>query len=190
MSLVHPTARFLGIVAAGDFTRPARQLVLSRGIDLFYVPKDKVIAAFAALNMQMDYPDTAPEDEKQHLVREFENRLTGSVKGRAADNLRALLGKPAINTYLDRVKAALGAIPQEIRFIARHDSSPRVFETIPDATAFLQKPDFDFSNPTETYVYQITYSNGTEFERHVDSLSDLCRLHDQTEKLANHMASF
>ena len=71
MSDVHPTARFLGIVAAGDFTQPARQLVLSREIDLFYVPKDKVIAAFAGLNMQMDYPDTAPEDEKQRLVREF-----------------------------------------------------------------------------------------------------------------------
>jgi len=39
MSFVHPTARFLGIVAAGDFTQPARQLVLSRGIDLFYIPK-------------------------------------------------------------------------------------------------------------------------------------------------------
>ena len=41
MSQVHPTARFLGIIAAGDFTQPARQLVLSRGIDLFYVPKEK-----------------------------------------------------------------------------------------------------------------------------------------------------
>ena len=190
MSDVHPTARFLGIVAAGDFTQPARQLVLSREIDLFYVPKDKVIAAFAGLNMQMDYPDTAPEDEKQRLVREFEKRLTGKVKAKAAESLRALLGKPAINTYLDRVRAALGAIPQEIRFFARHDSSPRVFETIPDATAFLRRPDFDFNKPTETYVYQITYSDGAEFERHVNSLAELRRLHDQTEKLANHMASF
>ena len=32
-----PTARFLGIVSAGDFTKPARELVRSREIDLFYV---------------------------------------------------------------------------------------------------------------------------------------------------------
>ena len=189
MSQVHPTARFLGIVAAGDFTQPARQLVLSRGIDLFYVPKDKVIAAFSALGMQMEYPDRAPEEEKQRLAQEFGERLTTQTRRKAADKLRALLGKPAINTYLDRVRAALGAIPQEIRFLARHDSAPRVFETIPDATAFLQSPDFDFGNPTETYVYQITYSNGAEFERQVDSLEDLRRLHEQTDKLASHMAS-
>ena len=103
--------------------------------------------------------------------------------------MRTLLGSPAINTYLDRVRAALGAIPQEIRFLARRDSAPRVFETIPEATSFLKTPDFDFGNPTERYVYQITYSNGAEFERQVDSLDDLRRLHEQTDKLAAHMAS-
>ena len=29
------------IIAGGDFTAPARELIRSRGIDLFYVPKDK-----------------------------------------------------------------------------------------------------------------------------------------------------
>lgn len=61
--------------------------------------------------------------------------------------------------------------------------------TIPDATEFLKSPDFDFGNPTETYVYQITYSNGAEFERQVDSLEELRRLHEQTDLLAAHMAS-
>jgi len=186
---IHPTARFLGIVAAGDFTQPARQLVLSREIDLFYVPKDKVVAAFSALGMQMDYSDNAPEEEKQRLARDFAGHLTGKVKRKAADKLRGLLGKPAIHTYLDRVRAALGATPQEIRFLARHDSAARVFETIPDATAFLKKPDFDFSEPTETYLYQITYSDGAEFERQVASLEHLRQLHEQTDILASHMAS-
>jgi hypothetical protein len=189
MSQVYPTARFLGIVAAGDFTRPARQLVLSRGIDLLYVPKEKVIAAFSVFGMQMDYPDKASEEQKRQLVQDFEHRLTNKARHAAADKLRALLGKPAITTYTDRVRAALGAIPQEIRFLGRHDSAPRVFESIPDATAFLREPDFDFATPTETYVYQITYSNGAEFERHVVSLADLRRLHEQTHRLASHMAS-
>jgi hypothetical protein len=189
MSQVHPTARFLGIIASGDFTLPARQLVLSRGIDLFYVPKDKVIAAFSAKGMQMDYPDDAPENEKQRLAEKFDKQLTGERKRQAADELRELLGKAAVNTYLDRVRAALGATPQEIRFLARHDSAPRVFETIPDATAFLTKPDFDFGRPTEKYVYQITYSDGAEFDRQVDSLENLRLLHEQTARLATHMAS-
>ncbi|MCC6125907.1 MAG: hypothetical protein IT426_13155 [Pirellulales bacterium] len=189
MKLVHPTARFLGIIAAGDFTQPARQLILSRDIDLFYVPKEKVIAAFSALKMQMDYPDRASEAEKQDLAQRFLQSLTEKMRSKAAGKLRNLLGKAAINTYLDRVRAVLGATPQEIRFLARHYSAPRIFATISAASAFLKKPDFDFRNPTETYVYQITYSNGTEFERVVDSLDYLRQLHEQAEKLASHIAS-
>jgi hypothetical protein len=189
MGQMHPTARFLGIIAAGDFTQPARQLVLSRGIDLFYVPKDKVIDAFSGAKMQMDYPDRAPEEEKQRLATEFEMHLTTKTKRNVADKLQTLLGRVAINTYLDRVRAALGATPQEIRFLARHDSAPRIFATIPEATEFLEEPDFDFANPIERYLYQITYSNGAEFERQVDSFDDLRRLHEQTDKLAAHMTS-
>ncbi|NLF08249.1 MAG: hypothetical protein GX594_09755 [Pirellulaceae bacterium] len=190
MSSVYPTARFLGIIAAGDFTQPARQLVISRGIDLFYVPKDKIIAAFSSLGIAMDYPDRATEENKQLLSRQFSRSLTNAAKRKAANKLRQLLGKPAIDTYLDRVRGALGATPQEIRFFGRRESSPRTFETIPEATSFLQKPDFDFQNPTETYLYQITYSNGAEFERQVESLEELRALHEQTDMLANHIASF
>ncbi len=42
----YPTARFLGIVAGGDFTGPASTLAQSRRIDLFCVPKTKIISAF------------------------------------------------------------------------------------------------------------------------------------------------
>jgi hypothetical protein len=153
------------------------------------LPKDKVLAAFSASGIQMDYSDTAPEEEKQFLASECEKRLSESVRRKTANKLRVLLGKPAIDTYLDRVRAALGATPQEIRFLGRRDSGPRIFETIPAATAFLKKPAFDFGNPAETYVYEITYSNGAEFGRHVDSLKELRALHQTTEKLAAHMAS-
>src|SRR5579872_2832310 len=54
---VHPTARFLGIVAGGDFTAPGRALVQNRQIDLFYIPKAKIVAAFQGHGQQIDYPD-------------------------------------------------------------------------------------------------------------------------------------
>jgi len=54
MKDTHPTARFLGIVAAGDFTQPARTFVTSRGIDLFYAPKSKVVSAFEKVGLSMD----------------------------------------------------------------------------------------------------------------------------------------
>lgn len=43
MKDTYPTARVLGIVSAGNFTTPARELVRSRGVELFYVPKEHII---------------------------------------------------------------------------------------------------------------------------------------------------
>jgi len=38
MRETYPTARFLGILAAGDFTKPARLYIENSDTDLFYVP--------------------------------------------------------------------------------------------------------------------------------------------------------
>jgi hypothetical protein len=189
MRAVYPTARFLGIVAGGDFTGPARTLVQSRQIDLFYVPKAKIVSAFARYKLQIDYPDKLPEAKKAELADAFARGLTARVKRGAAAKLRELVGETSLNSYVDRVRAALGALPQEIRFFARRQSRPAVFETIAEATAFLANPEFDFSAPVESFVYEITYSDGTEFERPVGSLDELRSLHQQIERLSQHMSS-
>lgn len=187
MRQLHPTARFLGIIAGGDFTAPARELIRSREIDLFYVPKEKIVAAFDALGLEMDYPDRSLEDVKKRLVDEFDRRLTEQIREDAADKLKQLIGRGAITSYVNRVLAALGALPQEIRFIARRSSSPCVFESIADASTFLQSPKFDFAAPGESYVYEITYSDGSEFMREVATLAQLVQLHEQIERLARHV---
>src|SRR5205085_3587055 len=129
MREVHPTARFLGIVAGGDFTAPARTLVQNRQIDLFYIPKTKIVAAFDKHALQIDYPDKLAEDKKALLADAFERGLTSDLKRHAAQTLRDMVGEAALDSYVDRVRAALGALPQEIRFISRRRSAPAVFET-------------------------------------------------------------
>ncbi len=68
MQDTYPSARFLGIVSAGDFTGPAKELVRSRGIDLFYIPKDKIIKAFQINGLIIDYPDKTSEENKAEIV--------------------------------------------------------------------------------------------------------------------------
>ncbi len=186
---VHPTARFLGIVAGGDFTAPARTLVQNRQIDLFYVPKAKIVSAFEKNGLQIDYPDRLPEPEKAKLADALEAGLTPTKKTDTAATLRQLVGEVSLKTYVDRVRAALGALAQEIRIIAQRESKPAVFETIEDATAFLRDPKFDFSTLEENFVYQITYTDGTEFERMLDTLNEVKALHREIERLATHMGS-
>jgi hypothetical protein len=186
---VHPTARFLGIVAGGDFTAPARTLVQNRQIDLFYVPKGKIVSAFEKLGLYIDYPDRLPEADKAKLADSFQRGLSAKKKRNAATELEQLVGRVSLASYVDRVRAALGALPQEIRIIAQRQSKPEVFETIAGATAFLQDPKFDFSKVAENLVYEITYTDGTEFERLVDTLEEVKILHREIERLATHMGS-
>jgi hypothetical protein len=46
------------------------------------------------------------------------------------------VGIPTINSYVDRVRAVLSALPQEIRFVLRHDSTPLIL------THWLKSPNF------------------------------------------------
>lgn len=101
--------------------------------------------------------------------------------------LEELIGPATKASYVNRVYAALAALPQEIRFAARQSSKPQIFESIADASAFLQTPQFDFDEPVESYAYEITYSDGSEFSREVETLAELRELHREIERLAEHV---
>ncbi len=189
MRETYPTARFLGIVSAGDFTRPARELVLHREIDLFYIPKDKIVKAFEENDLIMDYPDSANEGSKRQIASEFEANFSIQKRKDIVTSLIELMGKATISSYTDRVRSKLSALPQEIRFILQHASKPIIFESLVEATKFLQTPNFTMDDPQESYLYQITYSDGSEFERPVVSVDELRKLHDQITALAEHMNS-
>jgi len=177
------------MLVGGDFTAPARTFVQSRQVDLLYIPKAKIISAFSEVGVQIDYPDRSSETVKAALVEQFQKTMNRERKVKVATKLRKLVGAASLNTYVDRVRAALAALPQEIRFIARRNSQATVFETIAEAAAFLENPRFDFDNATEDYVYEITYTDGTDFEKDVASIDGLKELHRQLERLVEHITS-
>jgi hypothetical protein len=187
MRATYPSARFLGMVVSGDFTGPARELVRNRDIDLFYISKETVVRAFSENGFVMDYPDKSTEEEKQRIAAQFEADFTTEKRLAVANSLIQLMGKAVVDSYVDRVKSKLSALPQEIRFILQHNFPPIVFESIDEATKFLQNPAFQMDNPTESYVYQVIYSDGSEFEQSVASLERLRELHRQITTLADHM---
>ncbi|HZL33848.1 MAG TPA: hypothetical protein VFC78_00980 [Tepidisphaeraceae bacterium] len=188
MRELHPTARFLGMIASGDFTNPAVQLVASRGIDLFLIPKAKIITAFGEHGVTIDYPDKFPEPDKAALVEKFRETMVDSLRTRIANRLRGLIGEANLLAYVDRVRSAMGALPQEFRIAARKTASPMAFETVDSVTKFLENPLFSFDGEaSDDYVYQITYSDGATFERSVATIETLRTLHGQMERLVRHV---
>jgi hypothetical protein len=189
MRHTYPTARFLGIVASGDFTSPAKELIESRRIALFYVPKQKIIETFNALGMQMDYEDRAKEDIKAGIARRFDAALTPKIKIRAAHYLRDSLGKTATRGFVASVRAALSAAPLEFRIFAQRRSTPVVFKSVALVAEFLENknPHFEFGTQEEHFTYQVTYSDGSEFVRESLTLEELRVLHKMIAALCAHM---
>ena len=85
--------------------------------------------------------------------------------------------------------ARLSALPQEIRIILRYEAMPIIFRSVDEVTDFLENPSFSMGSPQESYVYQVTYSDGTEFETTVTSIAELQELNGQVQRLAEHMAN-
>ncbi len=183
----YPTARFLGVIAAGELTLPAKTMLHDRNIDLFYVSKEKVLNAFKVNGLTIDYLDTVSEREKEELLLDFERAFTSSKKQQVASTLLDLIGQASVNSYVDRVRAKLSALPQELRIIVRHESNPLRFQSIESVSQFLTNPKFIVTNNREEYIYQITYSDGEEFSRIVDTMNGLKELHQQIQLLQSHI---
>ncbi len=73
MRVTYPTARILGIISAGDFTGPAQDLIKSRNIDLFYIPKTPILKAWEKSGINIDYADSATESIKLKIANNAEN---------------------------------------------------------------------------------------------------------------------
>lgn len=101
--------------------------------------------------------------------------------------MKKVIGKATIQSYKSKISSSLSALPQEIRFQEANKSEYQSFESIKKATEFLRDPEFEYKEGDESYIYEITYSDGYEFSREVDSLTKLRELHTELVKLINHM---
>jgi len=137
----------------------------------------------------MDYPDNLPEAEKHEIAQAFESNLTREKRIKVSDTLIDLVGQATIDSYSDRVRARLSALPKQIRFILRYESEPLVFRSVQEASSFLSKPSLKMVGQTESFLYQFTYSDGSEFEQVANSLEELRQLHEQVEVLSIHMST-
>jgi hypothetical protein len=189
MRHTYPTARFLGIIASGDFTAPARDLIKSREIDLLYIPKQKIIECFQMLNLVMDYDDKSSEGYKAQIAQQFEAGLTQKAKAEASRFLRELLTHHVIQGYIDRVRASLSALPLEIRIRGERRSKPEVFASVDAATEFLKHDSlrFNYSDAEELLAYDAVYSDGFEFARDSLTLESLRKLNSEIKRLDDHM---
>lgn len=186
------TARLLAIAACGEFTEPARDYVRSRNVELFYIGKSSILNAFNSCGVPLDYPDTLPEKSKFKLLRQAEKQLTPSLRKRVVEALREGDSGRALDSFRHRITAALCAIPQEIRICMLSKSEPVVFQTIEQATKFVDSRSLRFrqSKDNQHFEYEVVFSDGSEFSRTLASVSALRDTNGALAALVSHMAPF
>lgn len=188
MRETYATAKFLAIAACGEFTEPARDYVRSRSVELLFIPKKNIVAAFHMEGLAIEYPDHLAEEKKFALADELAQRFSGKLEAKVAQNLRGIAGVTAFKSFEQRVMGALSATPQEIRITAVHMSQPRTFSSLEQATDFLEHPVFSFDGGKQCFTYEVTYSDGSEFLRTLGSIAAVKKMHNELARLVIHMA--
>jgi hypothetical protein len=188
----YPTARFLAIAACGEFTEPAREYVRSRSVELFFISKEKIIEAFSTINASIDYPDSLPEENKMSLVKDLEMKFNKDSKLIVANNLKKIAGEGAFTSFKQRIYGSLTATPQEIRIYSVEKFGPIIFDSILKAEEFLslKSPEFSTKKEISQYEYEVTFSDGSEFSRSLQTLKDVRELNRNLLQLVNHFKKF
>ena len=186
------TARLLAIAACGEFTEPARDYVRSRNVELFYIGKSSILDAFSSCGVPLDYPDNLSESSKLRLLRKARKVLTPKLRATVVRVLREGESGRALESFKRRIIAALCSVPQEIRICMLSKSEPAIFQTIEEATEFVNaaSPNFRGSERHQHFEYEVVFSDGSEFARTLPSLSALRETNVSLAALVSHMASF
>ena len=186
----YPTARLLGIVAAGDFTGPAQQLLLSRDIDLFYTSKAKIVSAWKDNAVVIDYDDKSPEQTKAEIAQAAKHALTSDpgLAQKIAETLVSKIGAADRKAFEDRVSGRIGATPQQYRLLVV-DKWGHDFDTRAEITEFLQgaEPSLHGNKGERFYGYEVVFGAGDIFQRDDLDWTGVRKLHNDLERLVAHM---
>lgn len=190
----YPTARVLGIISAGDFSKPAQELVRSRCIDLFYVPKEQICKSWRDQGIEIDYIDNASEETK--------NKITDKVIWALTDNLKKInisaqlienVGDAVFCSYVTRIVANVAAIPICYRITSVYFGVSVSFDKHEDAKNHILKHSFDvenFSTMTHQFKYEATYSDGEIFERNNLTVNQALNLHNMVGQVSDYFTHY
>ena len=191
MRSTYPTARVLGIISAGDFTEPAREYVSSRHIELFYVPKEKIISAWRLEGLDIDYDDRAPEETKSELAKKTQKAIEKDplLLESIASRLKLLVGESTLNSFKLLIHSKLSATPQEYIITMAVKSRPIVFKNYSDVDIFINQhePEIDTSAKKITYNFDVVFGDGDTFSGENLQWSELRKRHQELKALVIHM---
>lgn len=192
MRETYPTVRILGIISAGDFTIPAQELVRSRAIDLFYIPKTKIGEAWRTCGVDMEYDDAAAESVKAKIATQVEKKLTPKRKQEIYQALIDVVGKSTFASYVQRIVAGLAAMPIEYQITPIFIGREIIFNSFESAEKYLEAPEMRGlpELAVSLYKYVVVFSDGSLFDRDQLSAEYALKLHLEVGRVASYFEKY
>jgi hypothetical protein len=192
MGETYPTARILGILAAGDFTIPARDFIQSRGIDLFYIPKSHIYEAWAKEGIPMIYEDKASEETKNEIAKYAIERVNKQSKKAIFNNLVSSIGQSVFDSYVNKIKAGIAAIPIEYKITSVFVGEIMTFSNFEAVVDYINSSnDLDRANVSELlFRYVAIFSDGKLFERLDLTADEALVLHNSVGEVAKYFDAY
>lgn len=194
MRATYPTTRLLGILSAGDFTKPAQELVKTRNIDLFYIPKEQICHAWRSNGIEIDYPDDANEQLKQQIAQHANLQLQSlGIKQRIAAQLIKDVGEAVFTSYTWRIIANVSAIPISYRITNTYRGASVTFTKYTEAANYMATHSIQQENHAEMkhqISYEAIYSDGEIFERDKLSTQEALELHATVGQVADYFTHY
>jgi hypothetical protein len=163
--------------------------VLSKGVELFYVPKAHIINAWKSPGIIIDYPDRSSEPVKQRLVEHAENAIhrNKDIFLNVADTLKNIIGKSQLIAFEKKIASKLGATPQEYKIIVQQSSDPFSFSSHQDVDDFLNKNIAATEFSHTRYSYEVVFGDGDAFSGDSLTFDELKKRHFELRRLIIHM---
>lgn len=189
MRSTYTTARYLGIAACGEFTEPARDYVKTRNVDLFFISKEHVLAAFESSGVNIDYADNLDETNKAKILNAAQNLLTPQKKVAIFEKLKEISGESTFDGFKNRLISSFKATPQQFRIYLIEKTGPWIFQSARQVEEFIDRRSFESKGPIQsvsTFTYEVTFSDGTDFVEECESVDQLNEANRRVQALAEH----
>ena len=172
---------FLGAVLAGVFTEGSLEQLRSLGFHVLYLPYESIVAAFASININVQFEENTPDDIFTKCVNQLEKASKASIQ-KAKEKLRAS-NKVEIDFFIASLKKRFDRMVNKVTIIPLYGHSNE-FASINEALQFLDDYCvYEGSGNFRKYELYVSFTNGDKLE---GTFADKTKVRDFLHFIALH----
>lgn len=159
----HRLCRFIGAILGGDFTEGALNQMRSRGIQILYIPFNKIHGVFVAKGVNIDYPEDAPSRRKWRIIRAWERLSEEDIKELKEAFANSI--KEECDNFIKQLENALVRKVEKI-YVFGLFGNEMAFDSIDEAIVNVEKYEMSLEADAKfaKFEIRIKFSNGDEIE--------------------------